>query len=344
MGRKRKAFSLFIKRGIYYASFYDGEDNRIRVSLETESETEAKERAKNLAKEYANKTYHAKDEAKSETLNWAFELYLMHRKVGNGLSAATEQKYSYDLGHLLRVFGRDFPLSELSKTKVYEYCAQRDSEGASAYTVEQECRMLVRVLRHLSDLEMYSGSLNLVPSSIKGSYSPKERMLSPKEVQLVLKATEKLYPEKLPHILAWLTLGLRKADLFSITHDCVDFDQRTLKAFNKKRKQWMVLPIHDRLYPVLEALYESRPMGESLFPPMTRDQRHATRRIAKEAGIPYFTIHDLRRSCGSLLASNGVPLRTIADILGHSNISTTFRTYSHLLTEAKSDAINKLPI
>ncbi|KZK92453.1 MULTISPECIES: site-specific integrase [unclassified Pseudovibrio] len=52
--------------------------------------------------------------------------------------------------------------------------------------------------------------------------------------------------------------------------------------------------------------------------------------VCKKAGISNLQIHDLRRTVGSHLRLSGVDLADIADILGHSDLTTTRRHYAHL--------------
>ena len=61
-------------------------------------------------------------------------------------------------------------------------------------------------------------------------------------------------------------------------------------------------------------------------------------RLAK---IRDFHWHDLRHTAGSYLAMSRVPLRTISEILGHSNAAMSYR-YSHLSSEHLAEAINDL--
>lgn len=49
-------------------------------------------------------------------------------------------------------------------------------------------------------------------------------------------------------------------------------------------------------------------------------------------------IHDLRRTCGSILAKNGVPLGVIAEILNHSNPEMT-KVYARYAPKQTKDAL-----
>lgn len=60
------------------------------------------------------------------------------------------------------------------------------------------------------------------------------------------------------------------------------------------------------------------------------------------AGLPNLHFHDLRHSCATLLADEGVPPRVIMDILGHSNMKITTLTYTHALDDGKQSAVDAL--
>jgi len=53
-------------------------------------------------------------------------------------------------------------------------------------------------------------------------------------------------------------------------------------------------------------------------------------------------LHDLRHAAASLLIMEGVDLKTISEILGHSSISITADVYGHVLEEQKRKAVGKL--
>jgi integrase len=73
------------------------------------------------------------------------------------------------------------------------------------------------------------------------------------------------------------------------------------------------------------------------------------RKILKEfnalvaaAKLPKQRFHDLRHACISLLGAQGVPLKVIAEIVGHSDIRLTQNVYQHVYREAKAEAADKM--
>ncbi len=62
----------------------------------------------------------------------------------------------------------------------------------------------------------------------------------------------------------------------------------------------------------------------------------------EKAGLPDVRFHDLSHSTATLLLSEGVHLKVVQEILGHSEISMTMDTYSHVLPTMQQEAISKL--
>ncbi len=65
-------------------------------------------------------------------------------------------------------------------------------------------------------------------------------------------------------------------------------------------------------------------------------------RILKGAGLPHQRFHDLRHACASLLLSQGVPARVVMETLGHSQISLTLNTYSHVIPALGREAAERM--
>jgi len=61
----------------------------------------------------------------------------------------------------------------------------------------------------------------------------------------------------------------------------------------------------------------------------------AFERIARRAGVPVIR---LRRTHGTLLIKEGVPVKVVSERLGHANIAFTIETYQHVLPGMQADA------
>ena len=70
----------------------------------------------------------------------------------------------------------------------------------------------------------------------------------------------------------------------------------------------------------------------------------------KDAKIPYqddqeryLDFHGFRHTTGTWLAQSGVHPRVAQDIMRHSDINLTMNTYTHVLLEQHTEAVNRLP-
>ena len=70
------------------------------------------------------------------------------------------------------------------------------------------------------------------------------------------------------------------------------------------------------------------PGKTGLFAP--RDPNSVTKRVKrfmKLSGFPDLSPHDLRHSCATLLLSQGADIKSVQEILGHADASTTLNFY-----------------
>jgi len=62
----------------------------------------------------------------------------------------------------------------------------------------------------------------------------------------------------------------------------------------------------------------------------------------RKTGLSPKRFHDLRHTAASLLLAQGVHPRTVMETLGHSQISLTLNTYSHVMPTVLRDAADKM--
>ena len=73
-----------------------------------------------------------------------------------------------------------------------------------------------------------------------------------------------------------------------------------------------------------------------------RNLLRAFYRILETADVPRVRFHDLRHSAATLLLAQGVHPRVVMDLLGHSSISVTLDTYSHVIPEMQREAADQM--
>jgi integrase len=61
----------------------------------------------------------------------------------------------------------------------------------------------------------------------------------------------------------------------------------------------------------------------------------------RKAGLPECRFHDLRHTSATLLLAEGVHPKVVQERLGHSQISVTLDTYSHVLPTMQAEAAGK---
>ena len=81
------------------------------------------------------------------------------------------------------------------------------------------------------------------------------------------------------------------------------------------------------------------PIGTPVDPRNATRDFHAMRR---DAGLEATRFHDLRHTAATLLLAMGVDPRTIMETLGHSQISLTMNTYTHVVKALQIDATAKM--
>ena len=68
----------------------------------------------------------------------------------------------------------------------------------------------------------------------------------------------------------------------------------------------------------------------------------AFQRILDDAALPRMRFHDLRHACASFMLAHGAPMRVVMEQLGHSQISLTMNTYTHVMDAALRDASTQM--
>lgn len=71
-------------------------------------------------------------------------------------------------------------------------------------------------------------------------------------------------------------------------------------------------------------------------------QRRSWWPLLERAELPRIRFHDLRHTAATLMMLSGVPVKAVSEMLGHSSITLTLDTYSHVLPDMQADAASKM--
>ena len=106
------------------------------------------------------------------------------------------------------------------------------------------------------------------------------------------------------------------------------------------------IPIPDFLIPLLQQLRSSdemyilaNNMNKYIEP---RSLEYYFKSCIKKAGIAPANYHSLRHTFATRCVEAGVDIKSLSEILGHSNVSTTLSLYVHSSFELKLENVNKL--
>ena len=123
-------------------------------------------------------------------------------------------------------------------------------------------------------------------------------------------------------------------------------DVRTLlnsKHRSSAGRRWVE---HDLVFPSLIGTpMDPRNLNREFGSLLRRAQVGVRIKVNKDGAeelVPRIRLHDLRHTCATFLVAQGVPLRAVMEILGHSGIVITSDTYSHVLPTLLSDAADKM--
>ncbi|MBI3651005.1 MAG: site-specific integrase [Acidobacteria bacterium] len=166
-------------------------------------------------------------------------------------------------------------------------------------------------------------------------------------------------------------LGLRRGELLGLRWQDIDFESKILRVSGslqeldgkltltetKTETSRRSLPIPDMVLAKLKA-HRSKQLEKKLkrgslwqetglafvtgygTPISPRNLVRDFHAALEAVEIPRMPFHALRHSCATFLLSKGMPMRFIMNILGHSQISLTANTYSHVTPEMLGDTLD----
>jgi len=165
------------------------------------------------------------------------------------------------------------------------------------------------------------------------------------EVKLLVVIRDRC-PEREPELLAALHSGMRRSEQFrtaqvpdgGLKWDFIDFRAGVIRLPRSKSGKSREIPMNSVLQRVLRSIPRTT---TSPYVFEGTDPAKWLRRVCQFAGVRNLHWHDMRHTFASRLVMAGVPIRHVAELMGHSEIQTTMR-YAHLAPGHLADAVERL--
>ena len=281
-----------------------------------------------------------------------YEDYLITEKKA---SANTVSSYLRDMHQFEAAMQeQELELTEVLTQEVEHYAAALTRKGRSAATVTRSIASIKSFYSCLVTLGImdHNPAKGVVPAKVERKLP---QFLTGKEVELLLEQPEctdlKGYRDRAMLELLYAT-GIRVSELIALDVDDLNLSAGMLRCASKGKErviplyQTAVRALSEYLHRVRPQLVES-PSETALFVNMSGDRmsRQGFWKLIKyyqeKAGIEKdITPHTLRHSFAAHLLENGADLRSIQEMLGHADISST-QIYSRLLNQRLKDVYHK---
>lgn len=308
-----------------------------------------------------------------EAAKWTVEEYLKHWLESVAKPAVRPRTFvGYDMYvrlYLVPHLG-DVPLRKLTPVEIQNMNAKL-LQHLSARTVSHNLTILKNALNY----GMRSGLLTRNVGAIVDPPRAERyeiQILTPEQVKIFLDAARGERYETL--YLVAITTGLRMGELFGLRWSEVNLERGRLNvkaSLTRRKGSWsitepksnssrrsIVLPAQvvaslreHRIRQIEERLAAGSGWQNhdlvfctGLGTPLTAANLHSRsfKPLLKKAGLPSIRFHDLRHTCASLLLGQNEHPKVVQDLLGHSSVSLTMDTYSHLMDGMRKSAAQKM--
>ncbi|MEI6499760.1 MAG: tyrosine-type recombinase/integrase [Armatimonadota bacterium] len=274
--------------------------------------------------------------------------FLTHLDSARRCSPRTVAAYGGDyrkIGQSLAAHGRDLDVRAIT-TGDLQICVAGLTE-ISAVSIER----LVYSLRSLFNYLVKQGIITRSPADdvdLPQRETRLPRQCSARDADALYQACETT-KERL--VIALLRCcGLRRAELLQLSVTDIAADFSAIRVWGKGKKERSV-PLHPSLAPLLqEHVLSLSPGPEALIRNQVGRRMSPTSlcrlfdRLVARAGLEksHPTPHTLRHLFAQALLRAGADIVTVAELMGHSNISTT-QIYLRTDSATKREAIARLP-
>jgi integrase len=309
-------------RGYWHAVWSENGGTK-RVSLRTKDRAEAERSLADLRKN---------TNLKDPTVGDIVEAYLEDKKD----TARSHGRMEFAWQAARGTFANLRP-DQITRDVCRRYTKRRRAEGVGDATILKE----INTVRQAMNWAKEGRPTFEAPSAP----APRDRHLTRAEYERLLAACRQ------PHVRLFVILALstagRKEAVLDLTWSRVDFERNQVRLEvpgEKNRKGRATVTMTDRLRRELLTAKDAAvtPYVIEYGGEKVGNIKKGFAAAVERAGLKDVTPHDLRHTAAVWMAEAGTPIAEIAQVLGHSDMRTTFRVYARFSPEHLAGAISAL--
>lgn len=284
---------------------------------------------------------------------------------------ATESKYEYLIERHIRPELGNIPLSAITTLTLNDFAEKKlmsgrlDKKGGLSPAYVRSMMIII------TSALQYATNEGMRPALKTSAYKPSIeqsslKILSPQEHERFERFLLSDITETKLGVVLSLNCGLRIGEICALKWEDIDLDNKVIHVRRtvarvrneitggtilitdrpKTKASLRDIPICSKLIPIITKMRSNDNLqyvisnGATFISPRTYEYRY--HRLLEQCGLDAYNYHALRHTFATKCIISGVDVKTLSEILGHSNVAITLNTYVHPSMEMKLNQIEKI--
>lgn len=279
------------------------------------------------------------------------EKFMRYLEIEKNYSMHTLLNYQLDLQDF-KNFLKETPIENVDYLVLRKYLVALKEKNLKPRTVARHLSSLRSFFKFLTREGYLKDNPLLVLSSPKLDKHLPEFLTEEEVIKLIAAVAIKNQDDELglrnrAILETFYSTGMRVSEAVKLNIEDIDFISGTVKVMGKGKKERLVPIGEHAMRAIRDYLEKRKKQNEVLF--LNKNGRRITDRGIRNVVAKYLflasirkgvSVHTLRHSFATHLLNHGADLRSVQELLGHANLSTT-QVYTHLTTERLKTVYDK---
>jgi integrase len=299
-----------------------------------------------------------------------FISFWLENYAKTNVSPKTYEGYYFMIKNHIKPCLGGVKLANLSSLHLQKYYSEKMNGGLSAQTVKHHHRLISKIL---TDAVKWQKVIRNVAITVDAPKPKKVEMVTLDANQVsdlfkVAKESTQYYPI----IFTAIHTGMRRGELLGLRWKDVDFERKVLyvsqtiqsvtglglitkepkngkgRSVSMTNALEVFLKQHRLVQEENRKFFKTNYKDQDLVfaqvngnPIQPAELSRTFNKLIKKAGVPHVRFHDLRHTHATLMLKQEVHPKIVQERLGHSSITITLDTYSHVLPNMQREAVKR---